>query len=117
MKTLLLRKLSTSVLILAFLFSGLASQVAVADIVSTETAMDTQTRALDREQLRDWLARDDVREQLIAYGVSPEAAEERIDALTDAELRQLSQHMDDAPAGGQVIELLLLIIIILLLIR
>ena len=113
----IVRKLSTSVLILTFLFSSLATQIAVADIVSTETAMDTQTRSLDKDQLRRWLDRDDVQAQLIAHGVSPEAAEKRIAALTDAELQQLSQHMDDAPAGGQIVELLLVVIILLLILR
>ena len=40
-------------------------------------------------------------------GVTLEQAQERIDALTDAEVRDLAAHFDDKAAGG-VIEVILL---------
>lgn len=41
-----------------------------------------------------------MRDQLAAYGITPEEARARVDALTDSEIAALSGSLDDTPAGA-----------------
>ena len=86
---------------------------------STQAAMITNDIVIEQAQqqsARDRLARtvqrEDVREQLLALGVSPEAVESRISLLTSREVAQLNQQIDDLPAGGDVLGVLLVIFIV-----
>ncbi|RFA29403.1 hypothetical protein CAI21_10105 [Alkalilimnicola ehrlichii] len=99
-----------------FLLAGLVTQTAVAGIVGTETVLAEQSAGAERARLQAMLDRQDVQEQLIGYGVSPEEAAERVAALTDAEAIELAQRIDELPAGG-VTTVLLVIIILLLVLR
>ncbi|MEP4548269.1 MAG: PA2779 family protein [Saccharospirillum sp.] len=101
--------------VVALVVGSLGSQLAVADIVGTETLLQEQNGTITRDELQSLIARGDVQQQLIEYGISPEEASDRVAALTDTELQHLSQHMDDEPAGGSVTLILLIIILIILL--
>ncbi|MBI5165044.1 MAG: PA2779 family protein [Magnetospirillum sp.] len=70
-------------------------------LVSTETVL-AEAAALpsDRERVRGFLAREDVRQALQGYGVSHDEAIHRVDALTDEEVHRLAAHIDDQPVGG-----------------
>lgn len=98
-----------------FVYSGLLSQAARADIIATETLLAEANTAQVRQQLNQALEREDVLRQLQAHGVSAEAAAERVAAMTDREAQQLAAHFDELPAGGDVTLLLVVIILILLL--
>lgn len=65
-------------------------------------------------EVRGFLARADVRQQLEAWGVAPELAEQRVAALSDAELERLSSTIADQPAGGDILVLLGVIFVVLL---
>jgi uncharacterized protein DUF6627 len=73
-----------------------------------------------RVQVDAFLAREDVRAQLVDLGVSPIEAEQRIASLTEAELQVLTSRIDSLPAGGHIsnntVVLLLIIILIVVLI-
>lgn len=103
-------------LIVLFVWAGLSSQAAQAEIIGTEALLHEYTAADVRDRLEQAVSRDDVLERLQAYGVSPEAAAERVAAMTDQEAQQLAQHFEQAPAGGSVV-LLLVIVILILIIR
>jgi hypothetical protein len=51
-------------------------------------------------------------------GIAPQEAAERVDAMTEAEVRSLAGRLDALPAGAQVSDrnLLLLILLILLIV-
>ncbi len=85
-----------------------------AGIVSTEEAQTSISASADRDKVNNFLQRDDVREALVGRGVSADAAQERVRAMTDAEVAQLAQRIDQAPAGGDAIGVLFAIFIILL---
>jgi hypothetical protein len=87
---------------------------ACAGMVGTGAVIDQQQAAADRERLLDALSREDVREQLIAMGVDPRQARERVAALSDGELRAAAGHMRDLPAGGDVLGVALLVFLVLL---
>ncbi len=78
---------------------------------TAETLSDSR-----RTQLVNMLERKDVQQQLIARGVDPGASLARVNEMTDAELLQLSGHIDELTAGAGVstVELLLIIIILIL---
>lgn len=69
------------------------------EMISTEQLL-AQQRAADLGTVRDFLARDQVRAELEYWGVAPEAAGERVAALTDAELQLLAGRIESQPAGG-----------------
>lgn len=54
----------------------------------------------DRAKVRDFLARADVQQQLQQYGLTAQAAQERVDALTDGEVQQIAGQVDTVPAGA-----------------
>jgi hypothetical protein len=93
-------------------------QAAVAALIPTEVASDSAKVALARENIKNFMARQDSQNLLIAKGISPEEAKARIDSLTDAEVLMVSQHIESMPAGGNavgvIVGAILLVFIILL---
>jgi hypothetical protein len=87
---------------------------AQAGIVSTEEATATAMTAAERDNIVAFLSRDDVRQSLEAQGVSPQAAIERVDTLSDYEVQQLAGQIDQAPAGGDILGVVLTAFVILL---
>lgn len=78
----------------AFPFSTYAGMVGTDQVVAaaqSESARDT---------LRNVLSRTEVRNQLQSYGISPSAAQARINAMTDVEVAGLAGQIDSLPAGG-----------------
>ena len=90
------------------------SQSAGAGIVSTEAAMQMAERSARIERIHSVLARDNVQEQLVRLGVDPADAERRVASLSDSELAQLEQRMDDLPAGAGALEVLGIVLLVLL---
>lgn len=85
---------------------------ASAGIVST----DQVVAATQRDEVRLFLDRAEVRDQMRALGVDPRAVRERVDALSEDEVASLASRLDQLPAGGSdVLGVLLVIFVILLL--
>lgn len=73
---------------------------AQAGLIGTdEVAAQTQTHT-DRARVRDFLARADVQHEMQQQGVTREAAQARVEALTDAEVQHIAGRIDALPAGG-----------------
>jgi len=87
---------------------------AQAGIVGTEQALVTPAGQADRDRVSNFLAREDVRKELTAQGVSADDAIARVQAMSDAEVAQLAQRVDKAPAGAGVVGVLFTIFLILL---
>lgn len=89
-----------------------------AGIVATDEAADVQALAADRDALIAALDREDVREQLVAMGISPEEATQRIGAMSRAELAMVSDRLNTMPAGqgplGFVLGVVLVVLIVFL---
>lgn len=84
-----------------------------ADLVSTAELQAEVQAKLDRSALMASLQRQDVQAALTMQGVQPEQAMERVAAMTDQEIAQLSSQINDLPAGGDVLGTVLLVLIIL----
>jgi len=101
------------VMLMTVTMLGLQSP-AYAGMVGTGTVIDHQQTVLDRGQLLTTLDRDDVRRQLIAMGVDPQAARERVASLSDEELHSVAGRVQDLPAGGDILGVAVLIFLVLL---
>ncbi len=83
---------------------------ASAGIVTT----DQVAASAQRERVRDFLDRQEVRAKLESLGVDPNAAKARVDALTDQEANDLAARIDQLPAGGDVLGVIFAVFVILL---
>ena len=88
-----------------------------ADIVSTTTLIEAESRAESLREIELFLARDEVREQFLALGVSPETVTARVNSLTADELRQLQSSIDDKAAGGDALAVIGTVFLILLILE
>ncbi|MFH1044188.1 MAG: PA2779 family protein [Pseudomonadota bacterium] len=78
----------------AFPFSTYAGMVGTDQVVA---AVQTQGT---RDKVRDFIGRSEVSSQLQNLGISSTAAQERVSAMTDAEVASLVGQIDSLPAGG-----------------
>lgn len=100
-------------LLIAFLIVCTLTPAANAAVIDTQTILSQQSRSTQLT-LQNMLAREDVRQQLITYGVDPADADTRIAALTDSELSQLQHHISDLPAGSSALAVLGAVFLVLL---
>ncbi|MCH8492379.1 MAG: PA2779 family protein [Idiomarina sp.] len=107
--------IGTSLLLGTFVLNPAVMPLAHADIVSTQQIVAEKQSGLDRMQLAEQLQRVDVQEQLVRYGVNPVEAIARVNAMTDAEVQQLTAGIEELPAGSAATVILLVLVIWLLL--
>lgn len=103
---------------LTMLLMSMPVQTVGAAMIGTETLM-TLTKAQDvRKNLNEFLSREDVKAVMISQGISPIEAKARVDSLSDAEIMQIADKMDQLPSGGSdfgvVVGAVLIIFIVLL---
>jgi hypothetical protein len=89
-------------------------QQAYAGIVSTDRVAASAQSQSERERIRTFFDREDVRKQLQAQGIDVKAANARVDALTDDEVHKVAGNLDNMPAGGDILGLIFLVFVILL---
>ena len=116
MSNLFFRKMIVFVLILNLAGVG-APQLAYAELIGTQKLMDSQTRDGRLARINAVLARDEIREQFIKMGVDPRDAQERVAALTDAELAMLEQRLESLPAGGSVLAIIGIVFVVLIILE
>jgi len=106
------------IMILIMIMTAAPYQAAYASMISTGTAVDTHRALEARDFMNDYMARADVRQELVNMGVSPQEAEMRVAALSDAEIISLSDTIKDSPAGagaiGAVVGAALIIFLVML---
>jgi hypothetical protein len=71
-----------------------------AAMVGTEAGLVNPDTQNARDQLRSFLEREDIQSRLTARGIDPAEAKTRIDSLSDAEIMQIADKIDQLPAGG-----------------
>ncbi len=107
------KQIVSSCLIVCITLAGLPLG-AQAGIVTTDEVSAIGAAAANRDKVETFLARADVRQAVQAQGVNPQAAAERVKAMSDVEVAQLAGRIDQAPAGGDVLGLAFTVFIILL---
>ena len=105
-------------LVLTFVSLTIVGKQAQAALVGTSQILDQGYQEVDRDRLRAFLDRAEVRDQLEALGVDRDIARARIDSLTNEEVADIVDRLDQLPAGGDGLATLvgaaLLVFIILL---
>lgn len=86
------------------------------EMISTTEWVNEAARKEMADKVSHFLDRKDVREQLAASGVSSVEAQERVAALSDAELKHLSTEIDKATYGGDVVGILVVVLLVVLII-
>ena len=114
-KAITLPLIALMVLISAPMGIAQAAMVQTQDLVPAEATAQSDA---NRVVISDFLAREDVRDQMKAMGVDPLEAEKRVAALSDTEAAQLASDIKTAPAGegpiGTIVGAALIVFIILL---
>ncbi len=95
---------------------GLA-QPAMSDVIGTQELLDAELRQAQLTRLELLLTRDDVAAELIAYGVAPDTAVERLQNLTTAELITLDGQVNRHVAGGSAVGIIGAVFLVLLILE
>lgn len=85
-----------------------------AGMIGTERLVASESDVLT---VATFVARDDVRAQLEAWGVDPVAASARVDSMTPEELASLAQGIESQPAGGGALGIIGAVFLILLILE
>lgn len=83
-------------------------KAAFAGMVTTDQLIDSQTVSAQRAKVNAFMQRDDVRQQLETWGVDSKRAQQRVASLSDSEIAQISDRIDQMPAGQGVIGFIIL---------
>ena len=114
-----LRRGVALVVAVAMLVVSMPLPKAQAALVRTEQLLAAGDGAAERARVLAFLERADVREQIVALGVDPNEAAARVQALSDAQVREIAGQLDQLPAGqsaiGIIVGAILLVFLILLL--
>jgi len=90
-------------LILSIICLGMPLVPAQAAMVTTAETLDAVSATPERARLNAFLARADVKQQLLKMGVAPHDVELRVAALTDSEVAKLNGQFDQLHPGGDVV--------------
>ena len=85
-----------------------------AALVGTDQIASTGEVSHNRDRVRGFLQREDVRNMLKQQGVDANVALTRVDAMTDSEVQTVADQLDHLPAGGEILGILFTVFIILL---
>jgi len=91
-------------------------QSALAALINTETVLAENQSQEARDYLKQLLAREDVRSALIAQGIDPLEAEARIASLSDSEVIELADQIENLPAGQGVLGFVVVVLVIIVLV-
>jgi len=83
-----------------------------AAMLNTQQLVEKQSMDSERVTLSAMMQRADVQAQMIEMGVTPADVQQRMAALTDAEVAQLDHQMGQIPAGADALGILLLLFIV-----
>lgn len=89
---------------------------ALAALVTTESVLDGNRDQNSKDRLIQLLEREEVRSALIAQGIDPQEAKARIASLTDSEINEISNQIENLPAGQGAIGLAIGVLLIILLV-
>ena len=92
-------KIISRILILAMFHLCWLTSYGWAEIVSTDSAVQSQVQ-YDRQRILDLLNRQEVVDELEAYGINKVEAVARINSLTDEEVTEIAGKLDELPPRG-----------------
>jgi len=112
----LVKRFFSAFLAASILFTG-SIQTVQAAMISTEQVAEssvTNEGNQNRTLIVAALSREDVQAALIARGIDPAQAKDRVAALSDEEASMVASQLDTAPAGGIIGAIVLVFFVLLL---
>ncbi len=113
-----LRSAIAFLLAVAMLTASMPITPVMAGMVPTEQVIEAAAAEQSRDAVMQFIAREEVRQQMRALGVDPDEAAARVNGLSDAEVQQIAGRLQDLPAGesagGTIIGIFLAVLIILI---
>jgi len=106
-------KILTKFLVVSFLCVSF-QQAALASMITTTDLVDEQVVASEKQRLSQLFSNEQVQSQLVAMGVDPADAKQRLENMTDEEVLAFASRMDDMEAGSGLIGALVLVFLVLL---
>jgi hypothetical protein len=86
-----------------------------ASMIDTQSLVQTHNLEESRARISQLVSQEKVTNRMLELGVDPVDIQARIAALTEDEVRQLEQHLDQMPAGGILATIGLVFVILLIL--
>lgn len=111
LREILVRLLSVALISMGFM------QVSSAGMIGTEYLVESDAREASLERVRVLLAKQDVAEQLQAFGVEPAAVAERLAGMTNAELLQIESTLHQETVGGDALGIIGAVFLVLLILE
>lgn len=98
------------------IWSGLIQSLS-ASVISTQQAVTIDARQQQIADIQAKMAREGVSETMIKLGVDPLEAQLRVASLSDQELAQLDQQIDNLPVGGGVVGIVGVVFVVLIILE
>jgi hypothetical protein len=112
------RSRSFIILLAVVSFAGqLFAPIAHAGVIDTATVLEVSDRQANLDRVTSVLRQEAVQQRLQELGVDPAAAEARVAALSSAELAQMAEDLENAPAGGDALGLIGAVFLVLLILE
>lgn len=105
-KKLICRFLAVALITLPF-------QTGQASMIGVDQVNVASTVQADRTLVTNYLSRSQTVNELQAMGIDPQAARDRVEAMTDEEVGTLASRIDAVPAGGDGLVVLVLVVFII----
>jgi hypothetical protein len=103
---------------MAFMMSNVPHIAAAESKLAATTELVSElTRTQAEDQVESYLQMAEVRKGLEARGISPDEVSKRLASLSDFELKQLADQMDQARYGGDILIAILVVVLIIFLIK
>lgn len=93
------------------------AQAACAGVIGTQSVARSADRAAQVETVQNAILSEQVSAQLVALGVDPAWAAERVTAMTDEELARLNANIEQMPAGAGVVYIVGAVFIVLIILE
>ena len=84
-----------------------------AEMISASQVLEEITRTQAERNIRDYLEKTAIQNELLKNGISSDEAIARLSILSEQEIRQLSGQVNEARAGGDILIAILLVVLII----
>lgn len=92
-------------------------QVSSAGMIGTEYLIESDARAASLQKIEVLLAKQEIADQLQAFGVEPAMVAERLAGMTNAELLQIEGTLNTQTAGGDALGVIGAVFLVLLILE
>jgi len=106
MKKTILSSLLVALVSLLVVIPSQAAMVGTAQIQQDQNLLSTDLQSIP--QKRDWIL-----QQLVTGGVDKANAELRVAAMTDSQIQQIYQRVDESAAGGNSVLLIIILVLVI----